>query len=425
MSRPRRLPLPFLLLLLLLLPATARADFDRRLWERYQPLRPAGAPHAEGFGAIWLNPGFWPFPAASPPFADLRVLTDAGQEVPYFIEVNRPVAGPRELSAALLNNSVTPARQNWLEARLATDAGSYDAVEIVTAEHDFFRRLTVLGSADGKAWNVIRAAAVVFDDPREEQLRRLRVAIPLSDYPRLAVRIDNQGEPVLRLAGLRVLRQQAGAGVPVRVAATLTQQQTDPGRQETVATVRPDVAYPVSRLVLATGAHNFRRLVRVEAKGEGGEWRTVGTDTIFDFSPGTAGERELEVDFPETTARELRLVIRNHDSPPLELSGVSAFGWQRRLVFRLDGTPRYFLFAGNPRAKAPTYDLSRLWARQKGPVPVAFTAGPPRPNADFAGAGARLPFTERYKSAIYVAVTLLIAGLALLQWRVLRQGPSD
>jgi len=38
---------------------------------------------------------------------------------------------------------------------------------------------------------------------------------------------------------------------------------------------------------------------------------------------------------------------------------------------------------------------------------------------------ARLPFTERYKSAIYVAVTLLIAGLALLQWRVLRQGPSD
>lgn len=422
MSRPRRLSLLFLLLLLL--PAAARADFDRRLWERYLPLETGAVPPAEGFGALWLEPWLFSLPAASPPFADLRVLTDDGQEVPYLIEVRRPEDGPSELPAAIFNNSVTAGRQNWIEARLAADAGSYDAVEIVTPERDFFRRLTVLGRSDGRAWSVIRADAVVFDDPREEKLHRLRVAIPLSDYPQLAVRIDNGEEPVLRLDGLRVLRRQTTAGETVQLGASLAKQETDPLLQETVATVRLGSAYPVSRLVMETAERNFRRLVRVEAKGERGEWRPVGTGTVFDFSPGQGGERELQIDFPETTARELRLVIRNHDSPPLTLGGVRAFGWKRRLVFRLNGAPRYFLFDGNPRAKAPTYDLAPLWRGQKELEPVAFHAGAPRPNADFAGAKARLPLSERYKYAIYVVVALLIAGLGLLQWRVLRKGPS-
>jgi Fe2+ transport system protein FeoA len=419
-----RLPL-LILPLLLLLPAAAGADFDRRLWERYLPLEAPAPLPTEGFGALWLEPSLFPPPAASPPFADLRVLTDDRHEAPYRIETRRPENGPREIPAALFNNAVTPERQNWLEARLAAEAGSYDAVEIVTAERDFFRRLTVLGSTDGRSWNVIREGAVVFDDPREERLRRLRVAIPRADYPRVAVRIDNGEEKVLRLDGLRVLRREATAGETVHVGATLTSQQTDPQRQETTATVRLAAAYPVSRLVLETGERNFRRLVRVEAKGERGEWRPVGADTVFDYSPGTGGERELEIDIPDTVAAELRLVIRNFDSPPLRLSGVQALGWKRRLVFRLDGAPRYFLFAGNPKAKAPTYDLAPLRKDEKAPEPLSFHPSAPRPNADFAGAAARLPWSERYKYALTVVVALLIAGLGALQWRVLRQAKGE
>ena len=47
--------------------------------------------------------------------------------------------------------------------------------------------------------------------------------------------------------------------------------------------------------------------------------------------------------------------------------------------------------------------------------------GKPRPNTKFAGSTARLPFTERYKYLLYVVVTMAIAGLVFVQYRVFRR----
>ena len=63
-----------------------------------------------------------------------------------------------------------------------------------------------------------------------------------------------------------------------------------------------------------------------------------------------------------------------------------------------------------------------LWAIAKqnlDGLPLA-CLGEVRANTRFAGNNARLPFTERYRYLLYIVVTLAIAGLVLLQYRVFR-----
>jgi hypothetical protein len=413
------------LLLLPFLSAPARGDFDERLWERYIPLEsPAAVPHA-GFGGVWLAPENFGGPPASPPLADLRILSDDREEVPYRVDTKRPLSKTRVLIAETVNIAVTPQRATFVEAHLAEPVGVYDTVEIITSEKDFFRQVDVLGSSNGKSWNEIRRNAVVFADPTDPELRRLDIAMPPSSFPHLAIKVLNGDQPVLAVQGLRVLHQEKTPGAAVRLPATTVKVENDFSQQETRVILRLNASYPVSRVTLDTPDLNFRRMVRIERKGEGGEWVRVGEETVFDISTERVQERHLDVALPDVAGTELRLRIDNHDSPPLHLSGFRVFGWKRLLVFRLTGASRYYLFHGNPRARAPVYDMPQLPQGQDEGNVIFFNAGKDRPNTRFAGEQARLPFTERYRYAIYVAFLLLIAGLVALQWRVFREGKGS
>jgi hypothetical protein len=80
-----------------------------------------------------------------------------------------------------------------------------------------------------------------------------------------------------------------------------------------------------------------------------------------------------------------------------------------------------YLFWGNPAAKKPHYDLAGLIERRQPDGLPPARLGPARPNTKFAGRTARLPFTERYRHALYGLVAMAIAFLGFLQYRVIRR----
>ncbi|UWX58468.1 hypothetical protein NY406_04175 [Chlorobaculum sp. MV4-Y] len=134
---------------------------------------------------------------------------------------------------------------------------------------------------------------------------------------------------------------------------------------------------------------------------------------------------QLFIAIPGISAREFRLVFRNHDSPPLTISSVSGEGYRRVLVFKTYPDHKLFLFWCNPLAENPQYDLAgAVTPEAVDKLPVA-VLGEEHENPSFAGAKARMPFSERYRFLLYGVVVVAIAGLLLLQYRVFRRLPAD
>jgi hypothetical protein len=128
---------------------------------------------------------------------------------------------------------------------------------------------------------------------------------------------------------------------------------------------------------------------------------------------------------PDISAREFQLVFRNHDRPPLTISAVSREGYRRILAFKNYPGRKLYLFWGNPFAKNPQYNLTgAVTSATVDNLPVA-TRGAVRENPSFAGDNSRLHFSERYRFLLFIVVSLTIAGLLFMQYRVFKRIHAD
>jgi hypothetical protein len=370
---------------------------------------------------VYLEPHQLGDSTAEIPFADLRVMTDRKGEVPCQVISRRPERREEEIPHRMQNLSITEKGESWLELLVEREGAVVNAVEVITPDSDFSRQVEVLGSSDARSWNTLRSDGVIFDMIRGEKLRRTRITFPQIGFRHIALRINNAGAQPLTISGVRLLHESASQGQTYTIHGTIAKQEINTSRQESTIVVRMATVFPIDRLKIATTERNFQRLVEVQVKRGTGEWRRWAQGTIFSFDTATMHESQSAIDIPEVAARELRMVFRNLDSPPLTVTGVSGEGYRRLLVFKQQAERKLYLFWGNPLAKQPRFDLDGAIAKQNlDGLPLAYL-GEARANTRFAGNNARLPFTERYRYLLYIVVMLAIAGLVLLQYRVFRQ----
>lgn len=406
---------------LLLLAASAQATFDERLWEKYAAIEPGPGTPKFGLAAFYLEPRQLGSLPGKTPFAALRVVTEGRQEVPWQIISKRPLRQTEAVPATLKNLSRTEKGETWLELRLDKQDARVTSLEVITAERDFSRQVQVLGSPDGKTWNSLRTDGVIFDFNRGEELRHTRVSFPPASFLHLALRIVNGDAQPLKVLGVRALQESDSPGQTYALAGSIGKQENVPGRKESSLVVRMNSAFPLDRLVIETPDRNFQRMVEVQVRRGTGDWVPWAQGTVFNFDTPTVHESQLVIEIPEISAEEFRLIFRNLDSPALAVRNVYGQGYQKLLVFKLPEDQRTYLFWGNPKAEPPQYDLSGLLAKQQAALIPTAVLGQTRINSKFAGNSARLPFTERYQYLLYGMVAIVIAGLALLQYRVLRQ----
>ena len=79
-----------------------------------------------------------------------------------------------------------------------------------------------------------------------------------------------------------------------------------------------------NRVKILTGSKNFQRKVTVEGSPDAQSWVVLREGVeIFDFTVEERrfNARNLEVDYPESTARYLRIRVTNNDEEPLRISG--------------------------------------------------------------------------------------------------------
>lgn len=397
--------------------------FDERLWEKYAEINIPADVMTGNLVSLDLAPHHLGDTTAQPPFADFRVVTDRKEEVPWQIVEKKPRTTHEEIPHQMQNLSLTDKGETWLELLLERQEAQVNAVEVVTSDTNFSRQVQVLGSADGRDWNVVRQDGVIFDSTRMDKIRHTRITFPQAAFRYIALKINNSESPPLNISDVKVLQQNLEQGQRYLIHGRIGENEINPRRQENSLIVHMSIAFPIDRLRINTAERNFQRSVEVQIKRDNGDWQHWAQGTIFSFNTATMNESQTFIDIPEIAAKEIRLVFKNFDSPPLPVNKVVGEGYQRLLIFKQQSDRKMYLFWGNPLAKQPRYDLSGVITKQNVDIPTVYL-GQAYPNSAFAGNSARLPFTERYKYILYILVLLGIAGLIFLQYRVFRRMES-
>ena len=331
--------------------------------------------------------------AARSGLEDLRLLNSVGNEVPFTMERPIPRGGSNirptdfrysatpELTTIVLENK---RREPIVGVSLETPAGG------------FLKSVRVEGTSDGIEWQELAVDQPIFRMPGG--VEKLRVAITEGTWAMLRLTIDDRRARQIPFTG--AMFQTPDTAAPAKpVAVTVKSRDETPG----VTRLALDLGgtnLPLASIRLETPEPLFTRSVALavpQVTEEGICEQSIGQATIYRVNVGDRNEALLTIPVEkQIRSRELFLLIRNEDSPPLVVTSVQAERRVVRLVFMAPESGTYSLLTGNSQCPAARYDLTGLGAQLKDAV--AAEAKP-----------AQLVENPDYKS-LEVLPTLTLAG---------------
>jgi hypothetical protein len=320
--------------------------------------------------------------AARPALEDLRLYDDAGNEVPYLIE--RPVPIAKVVQAAKsfqvsLNANTTVIT---LETGLAQPL---DGVTLESPAMNFIKAVLVESSDDGRHWQTLAQGQPIFRQPYGAS--HLQISFPPGISKWLRLTVDDQRSQPIPFTGALV---HAATGEPAPgelISVTITERDENPG--ETRLALNLGAAnLSVASVQIETTEPLFMRQVALavpQISEDTIREQTIGQGTIYRVAvEGQTPSENLSVPLENLVrSRELILLIKNGDSPPLTISAVRMERRPVYLVFLARQPGAYHLLTGNDHCTAPSYDLAALDMNLKGVAVSPIKIPSPSDNPDF------------------------------------------
>jgi|GEM_PF-970333 len=285
------------------------------------------------------------------------------------------------------------------------------------------RKVSVAGSYDRKQWFAIAEDMPLNLSPGAAPgiaLSTLR--FPVSVYPHLRLTVYNDRKAPLRVIGAGIFTGQAdyrNLSVVAHHRAAFFQNDSSDGNS--YIRFRQQDRYPVDGIWMHwEGASHFERQAVIYAlNGNPGKQ----TDPSFDF---VLDSRTMErkgydaagqIDLPATfSAKELLLIIRNGDNPPLKLRDMSLLHKPVYLFAWLDANKSYRILGGSKDWRHPVYDLEQFrdsvlrTTREAFVGPVSLTAQTQRTKD-----------TSDRRIMLWTVIAATIAVIGYLAWNLVRE----
>jgi hypothetical protein len=188
----------------------------------------------------------------------------------------------------------------------------------------------------------------------------------------------------------------------------------DPEQKQTLILVEAN-REPLTSFTLETSARNFSRRAAVEVEAKRGvqtSWRTIGANTLSRIDFKGLKQEQLAIEFPESRRDAYRMAIENRDSPPLDVTGITAQGSEYEIVFLASPDTRYQLVYGSADAEPPRYDTAAITqVLSEGFRPAQAELGPLVPGMS---QPARLRWSDllNNRPLLFGAIALLVIALA-------------
>lgn len=351
-------------------PVLLGADFTE--WAVRAPAR------VEAPGLIRLQLPAKVLDASRSDLADLRVVEPAGREVALLLRRLEPVPTVRR---PVRNFRTTlSANQTVLTLETGTDL-PLDAVVLQTPERGFLKAVRLEGSKDGRTYQLLDEGLPIF---HQAGARELTVRFPAGTWSWLRLSIDDERTRAVVFTGAEVQSAATADTLDEPVAATVTSREEVEGNTRLVLDLGA-AHLTLATLDLQTPEPLFQREVSLripELVGDEIRETEFATGTLYSMGVGAqaASRRTAMAVHRQVPGRELILLIRNGDSPPLSLNAIRLTRRPMEAVFHAAGAGVYVLYTGHARSPAPRYDLAGL-AAELSVVPAAMvTPGLLEPN---------------------------------------------
>jgi hypothetical protein len=335
--------------------------------------------------------------------SDLRLLDEAGHEVPFLLEASPRTAGragaevrailearPRLLGMA--QNTIDPddapplRRERYdLEAPPSGDDTTADgpwSLVVDSALVTFVRSIDLAerpAAASGDSTQPLLSGGSLFRLGDGRELRRYALP-PLPPGSSLVVEIEGEdGSYLVPSFRYERSRRVSGGATADRSSSStaramlelleIVEQRQEQG--ETVLELDREAGIVPQSLVFETTTAAFRRPVEVRDLGAGGDGRRLGAGVIFRVPAAGETIESLRVDLLPAVGTRLEVRFADGDSPPLAIGGVFAEIASPALLFAPPaGAAGVTLHCGGGRARRPRYDLAGLLPE----LPAAGTA---------------------------------------------------
>jgi len=410
-----------ILVLLLLASSSVAADFSQRDWRYVKAITlPAGL---QPEGLVELAPDREAFAGAANGLADVRIIAGEKGEIPYKLEISKAESERTSFPVSIRDKGYIPGSHNIFTADLGREGILHNEIKIKTSSANFRRTATVETSNDGATWMII-ARQTVYDFTVKERgftTRDTRVRYPDSTARYVRVKIAYGGEGPLEITGATIFFVTETPAREIPWPSSILNISRDAGQHTT--NVEIDLGtpgLPSYRLTISVPDVNFYREVTLEASTDRENWnRILRRANIYAFDTPKFVGKNLVITYPETTARYLRLIIHDEDSPPLTVQEVNVWGLRHRLVFAADPQQSYKLYYGNTDARRPSYDIERVFPYLVTEELPEAKLGPQTTNPDFVEK--KPPVSERFPWLFPTVVAVAAIVVALLLLSILRQ----
>ncbi len=383
-------------------------------WQREQKLEIPAA------GLVKISLPLATLDAARGALEDLRLYDDNGNEVPYLIE--RPAPAAKLTQPALAFKVTLNANQTVITFNTGLSQ-PIDAVTLETPAPSFIKPVKIEGSSNGRTWRTIAEGQPIFRQANGAS--QLRLALPAETWRSLRLTVDDQRSQPIPFTGARAHAAEAEPTPGESFPVTIAERHENP--RETRLTLNLGAAnLDLASLRFETDEPLFQRQLTFavpQVTEDAIREQVLGHDTIYrvalDSQVSVASlTAELE---SRVQSRELLVLIRNDDSPPITIKSITA---QRRpvyLVFFAKSAGVHHVLTGNLRCAAPRYDLASLGGNLRSAPVAALQLSPladnpayraPEVLADVATVGTTLDIAPwKYRKAL----KLLHAGAQQLE----------
>ena len=123
--------------------------------------------------------------------ADLRVIDDQSNEVPYVLYAHHGESSERPLSAKLGEVSFVPGQFTQAVLELSAEAPFHNAIYIITPLQDFIAWCEVAVSDDARTWRIVNSRSPIFRFQKNNQTGVQQLHYPQTNARFMRLRIFN------------------------------------------------------------------------------------------------------------------------------------------------------------------------------------------------------------------------------------------
>jgi hypothetical protein len=414
-----------LLLVLAALCASVLSTDLPSAWRAWRYSRAIESGHADALDYITLDREF--FSHSENQLADLRIVDDLGQELPY--EVRSQITAPPEparLAATLRENSFVRGQFTQVVLDLGEHTGFHNNLRVQTPESDFINWVEVAASDDAHLWRIVNARAPISRFRKENLEGNQTIRYSENNARYLRVRIQESARN-FEVTGVEVfsspiLKTESPAAGSVLLTAMLAPDPSGAPSQTQWTVDLGSPAIPVDKFDFESTQPEFYRAVRLLTSTDQKEWQPVGGGEIHRFVLNGKTEESLGVHCYEIWGpRFWRVEVLNANDAPLSAVRLSLAMPLRFVLFHPVQNRSYRLIYGNARASAPHYDLARTLHIQANEVMAHLEVGSEQSTSNFADLR---PFTERHPNLLWTALGVAVVLLGSAALRAMRTPAS-